>query len=98
MRAKFGRGAVRRPPHGQWSEARVRTNAVTKLRWYTDPSHPLGWGGSECFLAESQSGLYRHMLAKFGRDPTAGSKKVSFKFIIGCIVLQFAEYINDYLE
>ena len=50
------------------------------------------------FLAESQSGLYRHMRAKFGRDPTAGSKKVSFKFIIGCIVLQFAEFINDYLE
>ena len=26
------------------------------------------------------------MRAKFGRDPTAGSKKVSFKFIIGFLV------------
>ena len=34
-------------------------------------------------LGESHSRLYPHMRAKFGRDPTAGSKKVSFKFIIG---------------
>ena len=44
-----------------------------------------GVGWVRFFLAESQSGLYRHMRAKFGRDPTAGSKKVSFKFIIGWI-------------
>ena len=35
------------------------------------------------FLAESQSRLYPHMRAKFGSDPTAGSKKNSLKFIIG---------------
>ena len=33
------------------------------------------------FLAESQSRLYQHMRAKFGRDPTAVSKKVAFNFI-----------------
>ena len=33
------------------------------------------------FLAESQSRLYPHMRAKFGSDPTAGSKMLSFKFI-----------------
>ena len=32
-------------------------------------------------LGESQSRLYPHMRAKFGRGPTAVSKKVSFKFI-----------------
>ena len=42
----------------------------------------LEWGGvGQIFLAESHSGLYPHMRAKFGRDPTAVSKKVSFKFI-----------------
>ena len=45
------------------------------------PTAP-GVGLVRIFLAESQSGLYRHMRAKFGRDLTAGSKKVSFKFII----------------
>ena len=44
----------------------------------------LDWGGvGAIFLGESRSHLYPHMRAKFGRDPTAGSKKVSFKFIIG---------------
>ena len=33
------------------------------------------------FLGESRSRLYPHMRAKFGRDPTAGSKKLTFKFI-----------------
>ena len=43
------------------------------------------WGGaSPIFLAESQSRLYPHMRAKFGRDPTAMSKKVSFNFISRC--------------
>ena len=41
----------------------------------------MGWGGSEFFLAESQSRLYPHMRAKFGHDPTAVSKKVPFNFI-----------------
>ena len=41
----------------------------------------MGWGGSDFFLAGSQSRLYPHMRAKFGRDPTAASKKVAFKFI-----------------
>ena len=36
--------------------------------------------GQNC-LAESQSRLYPHMRAKFGRDPTAVSKKVPFNFI-----------------
>ena len=39
------------------------------------------WGGSEFFLAESQSRLYPHMRAKCRRDPTAVSKKVPFNFI-----------------
>ena len=39
----------------------------------------MGW--VQFFLAESQSRLYTHMRAKFGRDPTAVSKKVSFNFI-----------------
>ena len=43
----------------------------------------MGWVGSEFFLADTQSRLYPHMRAKFGRDPTVVSKKVSFKFIIG---------------
>ena len=38
------------------------------------------WGGSEFLLAKSQSRLYPHMRAKFGRDPTAVSKKVPFNF------------------
>ena len=41
----------------------------------------MGWGGSDFFLAESQSRLYPHMRAKFGRDPTAVSKKLPFNFI-----------------
>ena len=41
----------------------------------------MGWGGSDFFLAESQSRLYPHMRAKFGRDPTPVSKKVHFNFI-----------------
>ena len=41
----------------------------------------MGWGGSEFFLAESQSRLYPHMRAKCVRDPTAVSKKMPFNFI-----------------
>ena len=38
----------------------------------------MGWVN---FFGESQSRLYPHMRAKFGRGPTAVSKKISFKFI-----------------
>ena len=42
----------------------------------------LEWGGvGPNSFAESQSRLYPHMRAKFGRDPTAVSKKVSFNFL-----------------
>ena len=41
----------------------------------------MGWGGSEFVLAESQTRLYPHMRAQFGRDPTAVSKKVPFNII-----------------
>ena len=42
----------------------------------------LKWDGvGQFFLGESQSRLYPHMRAKFGRGPTALSKKVSFNFI-----------------
>ena len=43
----------------------------------------MGWGGvgQIFFLAESQSRLYPHMCATFGRDPTAVSKTVPFNFI-----------------
>ena len=43
------------------------------------------------FLAESQSRLYPHMRAKFGCDPTAGSKKRPFNFISR---YSFNYYIN----
>ena len=46
----------------------------------------MGW--VQFFLAESQSRLYPHMHAKFGSDPTAGSKILSFKFIIGFVFRQ----------
>ena len=41
----------------------------------------IGVGWVRFFLGESRSRLYPHMRAKFGRDPTAGSKKVPFKCI-----------------
>ena len=57
----------------------------------------MGW--VRFFLVESQSGLYPHMRAKCGRDPTAVSKKVSFKFIsrlFAMIFIQFCVDVNDY--
>ena len=39
-----------------------------------NPLNPPGVGGS-IFLGESQSRIYRHMRAKFGRGPTVVSKK-----------------------
>ena len=41
----------------------------------------MGVGWVQFFLAESQSRLYPYMHAKYGLDPTAGSKKVPFNFI-----------------
>ena len=42
----------------------------------------LEWGGVGQFcLGESESRLYPHMRAKFGRGPRAVSKNVCFKFI-----------------
>ena len=38
-------------------------------------------GVGQHFLGESQSSFYAHMRAKFGRGPTAVSKKVPFNFI-----------------
>ena len=47
----------------------------------------LKWGGvGQICLGESQSRLYPHMRAKFGRGPMAVSKKVSFNFISRFIV------------
>ena len=43
-----------------------------------------GVGWVQFCLAESQSRLYPHRRAKFGRDPTAGSKEVPFNFISRC--------------
>ena len=45
-----------------------------------NPLNPLGWGGS-IFFGESQSRLYPHMRATFGRGQTAVSKKGSLKCI-----------------
>ena len=44
-------------------------------------------GVGQFFLGESQSRLYPHMRAKFGRGPTFVSKKLSFKFISRCYML-----------
>ena len=44
-----------------------------------------GVGWVQFFLVESQSRLYPHMRAKFGRDPKAVSKKVPFNFISTCM-------------
>ena len=55
-----------------WGSASIRTG------FYRN-----GVGWVQFCLAESQSRLYPHMRAKFGSDPTAGSKMLSFKFIIG---------------
>ena len=55
----------------------------------------MGWGGlGQNFLADTQSRLYPHMRAKFGRDPTSVSKKVSFKFIIG-FSLSLLDFIHN---
>ena len=43
------------------------------------------------FLGESHSRLYAHMRSKFGRGPTALSKKVPFNFISRLITSWFGE-------
>ena len=60
--------------------------AVRRPRGATTARHDrAGWTGKNLILDEalagSQSCLYPHMRAKFGRDPTATSKKVAFNFI-----------------
>ncbi len=46
-----------------------------------NPLNPSGVGLGQFFFGESQSRLYPHMRAKFGRGPTVVSKKGSLKFI-----------------
>ena len=81
MRAKFG--------HGPTVVSKSHTHP-TKPHHHTSsslPTHidnrlnPPGLGWVQFFLGESKSRLYPHMRAKFGRGPTAVSKKLSFKFI-----------------
>ena len=78
-------GAVRRSPHT--SHKHHATNPQTHKQTshipqtsIDNPLNPSGVGWVN-FLGESQSRLYPHMRAKFGRGPTTVSKKVSFKFI-----------------
>ena len=62
----------------------------------------MGW--VQFFLAESQSRLYPHMRAKFGCDPTAGSKKLPFNFIsryfvvVIFLLLIFSNYFTKSLN
>ena len=53
----------------------------------------MGWVNNN--LGESQSRLYPHMRAKFGRGPTAVSKKVSFKFISKLYYIKLHAQYND---
>ena len=63
------------------NEARVpkQTNERRQEHWIDNPLNPPGvrWVN---FLGESQSRLYPHMCAKFGRGPTLVSKNGSLKF------------------
>ena len=86
-------GVVRRSPHT--SQKHHTTNPHTHKQTshipQTSIDNPLtpsgvGW---VIFFGESQSHLYPHMRAKFGRGPTAVSKKVSFKFISRFIVILY---------
>ena len=61
----------------------------------------IGVGWVRFFLRENRSRLYPHMRAKFGRDPTAGSKKVTFKFIsrlllCGMASRKFKIYVSSF--
>ncbi len=46
-----------------------------------NPLNPSKGGVGQFFFGESQSRLYPHMRAKFGRGPTVVSKKGSLKFL-----------------
>ena len=87
MRAKFPQNAKRRiadlstvdglqPACSRPSDGSIQTG------FYRN-----GVGWVQFFLAESQSRLYSHMRAKFARNPTAVSKKVSFNFISRLCIL-----------
>ena len=72
-------GAIRRSPHT--SHKHHPTNPhPTNIDYPLNPPG-VGWVN---FLCESQSRLYPHMRAKFGRGQTSVSKKGSFKFISRC--------------
>ena len=72
----------------------TRNSAVERSTASDSNGFLLEWVGVGKFcLGESQSRLYPHMRAKFGRGPTAVSKKVSFKFISRC----FLEIQIDYI-
>ena len=67
-------------PASPWHErTKERTNERTT---YNNPLNPPGVGWVNfCYPGES---IYGHMRAKFGSDPTAGSKMLSFKCISRC--------------
>ena len=90
MRAKFGRGAVRRPCRKK-ARLNFRPNEhVYERTTYNNPLNPpptLGWGGS-IFVVKLRVSI-GVVLAKFGRGPTFVSKKSSFKFISRSIFQYF---------
>ena len=69
---------ARTAPSSEWSEG-TETNERRRHEHWID----LGWGGS-IFLGGSQSHLYPHMRAKFGRGQTLVSKNDSLKFNNRC--------------
>ena len=67
-------------------------NYVSHVRiWSNNPLNPPGVG--QFFLGESQSRIYPHMRAKFGRGPTVVSKKKG-----GCVqthkLWKFYKYVR----
>ena len=89
MSAKFGCGptVVSKKPHTSYKTTLSHIIATHTHTHIDNPLNPPGLGWVRFFLGESRSRLYPHMRAIFGRDPTAGSKKVSFKFIIGWLTI-----------
>ena len=87
MRAKFGCGptVVSKKPHTSHTNTSSPPPPTHIKQTHIDnPLNPPGLGWAQFFLGECRSRLYPHMRAKFGRDPTAGSKKLPFKFISRC--------------
>ena len=79
------------------SNVGLRNYVISRQKFikYT-PLNPLGWGGS-IFLGESQSRIYPHMRAKFGRGPTVVSKKEGFmimKLLQVCQVQYCQQCVN----